>query len=272
MGDVVELPRQKAVKIENLYEIIAPCSESGKKAGERLEHLVAALQLLFGEYIKSALPMPKQMRVVVYRDKEEYNRELLPVEPLIERTNGLYFAPKKTMYLYSPEGKVLFHEGTHQILMEHFFRDRWERAEVPSGQMPAFRNNFWVVEGIALFMETLQIEEEHYKIGDILADRLFAARIYQFERDYNMPIRKLTAMSAAEVQSSGARQQIYSQSAAIFHWLMFAEQGAYRKALFELLCQTYSGTATPDTLSNLTGFSYEELDVKYLEFLRTIPE
>jgi len=262
IGNTIELPREKTEQVESRYEITAPCAESGKHARERLAHLFDALQLLFGEHLKPTGPMPDQMRVVIFRDKNEYVRELFPIESRIEMTNGLYFAPKKTMYLYAPETKVLFHEGTHQILREHF----------SPCQTPTFRNNFWVVEGIALFMETLRIEEEHYQLGNILADRLFSARIYQFDRDYDMPIRKLMAMGAAEVQSSEARQQIYSQSAALFHYLMFAEQGEYRKALFELLCRTYLGTATPETLSDLTGLSYEELDIKYLEFLETIPK
>ena len=147
-------------------------------------------------------------------------------------------------------------------MAERFFHEK----------QPAFRNNFWVVEGIALFMETLRIENKCYKIGDILADRLYAAK-YQFEQGTHLPIQKLTAMSSVEIQSRSSEDlnKIYRQSATLVHWLMFAEEGRYRKALFELLRQTYRDAATPEALSTLTGLSYEELDAQYVEFLKTIP-
>jgi hypothetical protein len=53
---------------------------------------------------------------------------------------------------------------------------------------------------------------------------------------------------------------------------MFAEEGRYRGALFELLRRTYRNEATPETLSELTGLSYEELDARYEKFLKTIPD
>jgi len=138
-------------------------------------------------------------------------------------------------------------------------------------KQPTFRNNFWAVEGIALFMETLKIEDKYYQIGDILADRLYAAKV-QSERGYRMSIQRLTAMSAAEIQSSTEELlPIYRQSVALTHWLMLAEEGRYRPALFELLRQTYRNEATPETLSELTGLSYAELDARYAEFLNTIP-
>jgi hypothetical protein len=53
---------------------------------------------------------------------------------------------------------------------------------------------------------------------------------------------------------------------------MFAAEGSHRKHFFELLRRTYRDSATPETLSELTGLSYEELDKKYVEFLKTIPD
>jgi len=285
-GNTLELPRadEQALVLRHVfiaelqgwhyvsehYLITAPRLEEVHRVAPRLEHLFCVWQLLLAEHFEAEHfgereNKPELLhRVVIFRNQQEYNRELLPIEPSIARTNGYYSAPRKTAYFYSTEAKILFHEGTHQILAERLFHEN----------IPAFRNNFWVVEGIAAFMETLKIEENSYKIGDILADKLFAAKVYQFERNYNMPIQRLTAMSAADIQSkSNAEiQRIYSQSATLVHWLMFAEEGRYRKHLFELLRQTYLGTAGPDTLSTLTGLSYEELDKRYVEFLETIPD
>ena len=271
---VEQLPAFKTEEISNKfrivtyhYEITASRLEDGIRAGERLEHLFDAWTLLVAEFmtdprIEKVSGQPA-LRVVLYRDKEEYILNLLRIDSSIAKTNGYYSAPRRTAYFFSPDSKVLLHEGTHQILAEYFFRDK----------KPAFRNNDWVVEGIALLMETLKVEEKCYKIGNILDDRLYAAKVYQFERNYMMPIRKLTAMSAEEVQASAEETiKIYSQSAALVHWLMFAEEGCYRKHLFETLRRTYLDTATPETVSELTGLSFEELDKKYVEFLNTIPD
>jgi len=279
-GNTLELPRnnEQPITIEtaevdvagqqryriltNHYHIIAPCAETGKLAAEKLEHLFRVWQLLAADQLAAPPARRNRHQVVIFRDKQEYERNLFRIEPAIAQTNGFYSAPRKTTYFYLPlQEKVLFHEGTHQIISEHFFPDK----------VPVFRNNFWAVEGIAIFMEALRIEEESYKVGDILADKLFAARV-QFERNFNLPIRRLTAMSAVNVQSSRQIREIYRKSATLVHWLMFAEEGRYRQHLFELLRQAYAGTATSQTLSELTGLSYEELDKKYVEFLQTIPD
>jgi len=282
-SDTLELPRATGNAVPgSRYVITTTRQADGKLVEERLEHLSNAWDLLFAEFTKreSLQSEPRQRepetvspdtkiepathrhRVVLYRDKMHYVASLIRIEPHIDRTNGFYHAPEKTAHFFSTEPKILFHEGTHQILAERFFYEK----------QPTFRNNFWAVEGIALFMETLQIEEKHYKIGDILADRLYAAKV-QSERGYSLPIQKLMAMSAAEIQSDkDDLLPIYRQSATLTHWLMFAEEGRYRGALFELLRRTYRDEATPETLSELTGLSYEELDAKYAEFLETIPD
>ena len=281
---VLELPRKdvaaEAFKTEEMdfagqkrpriltpnYDIIAYRPHDGILAGERLEHLLNVWEWLFAEFVGKTENKQEQRRhrVILYRDEQEYGRYLARIDPAASRakTNGYYSTPRKTAHFFSPESKVLPHEGTHQILIERFFPDH----------EPTFRNNFWVVEGIALFMETLNVGEKDYKIGNLLDNRLFAAKEYHFKHGYKMPIRQLTAMSAAEIHLSEEMIRIYSQSAALVHWLMFAEEGRYRKPLFELLRRTYLDEARPATLSELTGLSYEELDKKYAEFLMTIPE
>jgi len=264
--DEIVMAGQKRYRIlTEHYDITATRLEEGQRVAERLEHLVRVWKLLGGELMNETEKKPAlRHRAILYRDKQEYTLHLYRIDPHIARTNGFYHPQSKTAFFFSPEAKVLFHEGTHQILAERFFHEK----------RPAFRNNFWVIEGMALFMETLKIEDEWYQIGDILANRLYSAKKYRFEQGHKLPIQKLTAMSQAEIQrqSDADLQRIYSQSATLVHWLMFAEEGRYRPALFELLRQTYHDSATAHSLSKLTGLSYEELDEKYEAFLKTVPE
>ena len=235
-SNTLEFPRENRGRIEDIgdtvpgsrFFVTAARPADGKRAAELLGHLSHVWDLLLAKFVRNANiePASHRHRVILYGNRREYVARLFSIEPNIARTNGFYHAPGKTAHFFSTESKILFHEGTHQILAERFFHDK----------RSAFRNNFWVVEGMALFMESLKIEDDRYKVGDILADRLYSAKVYRFERDHHLPIRKLTAMGAAEIQSRRADlQQIYSQSAALTHWLMFAEEGRYRTALFELL-------------------------------------
>ena len=280
-GDTFELPRKNvlpaAFKVEanvngqqyhriqtDHYDIAAPSIEDGNRIGGRLEHLYSVWILLAAEFMKETKiePPPRRLRVILYRNQQEYRLDLRRWDARIADTNGLYYTPSHTVYFFSTEAEVVLHEGTHQILAEHFFLEKTS----------AFRSNFWIVEGIALLMQTLKVESKRYVIGNILANRLYSAKVYRFERNHYLSIQKLTAMSQEQIQKSADLQQIYSQSAALTHWLMFAEEGRYRRALFELLRRTYLDTAKPETLSELTGLSYEEIDQKYAEFLKMIPD
>ena len=140
-SDSLELPRETeqtpTVKTEEIilggqkryriltehYDITASRHEDGTLAGEQLEHLLCVWKLLSADFIKETenKPAPPRHRIILYRDKQEYTDNLWRLEPSIARTNGYYSTPRKMAYFFSPEAKVMFHEGTHQILSERFF-------------------------------------------------------------------------------------------------------------------------------------------------------
>jgi hypothetical protein len=241
-------------------------SETGVQAAKRLEHLYHAWNGVFADILPKQ-NTSSQHRVLVYRDKKDYAAHLRRFDPQIGKTNGYYYPPTATSYFFPvlPEmnsfdaettRKALLHEGTHQLFYETLGKPRL-----------VIRNNFWIVEGIAMFMETLKVEKAQYILGDISDNRLYAAKVYQTERDFYVPISKLVAMDVIDFQTSPNILPYYAQSAALTHYLMFTD----RKAVLELLHQVYDGTANRDTLSKLTGQSYRALDGKYLEFIQTVP-
>ena len=90
----------------------------------------------------------------------EYDHALARVQPGIAgKTLGVYLEKMKTAYFFAPtednqEEKELsqitiWHEATHQLFAER----------IPTRKVSGLKNNFWIVEGIACFMETLQKEE-----------------------------------------------------------------------------------------------------------------
>ncbi|MDZ7619089.1 MAG: hypothetical protein U1E05_18945, partial [Patescibacteria group bacterium] len=51
------------------------------------------------------------------------------------------------------------------------------------------------------------------------------------------------------------------------HFLVFHEGGVYRDALVQYLSAVYSGRDTPQTLAELLGASYAEVDATYRQFV-----
>jgi hypothetical protein len=217
-------------------------------------------------------------RVYVFRDKQDYVSFLKNLEQGFEaqlrESNGFYHPQRFVSYFFPVSGnmdefdadtvrKALYHEGTHQLFQE----------ARPKSNLPGVRNNFWVVEGIAMFMETFRVEGNQYKLGNKDDSRLFAAKAHRFDPEYlfYLPFEQTVMLGRKEFQNHSRLARLYSQSAGMTHFLMLDRNGQYRFATLELLRQVYTGSAKPDTLSKLTGHSYRELDQEYTEFLKTVP-
>ena len=99
-------------------------------------------------------------RVDYFRSRDEYVQRLINKVPQIGMTNGLYFTADRVAYFYyDPQQQnqdTLFHEATHQLFYENERRDR----------MIAMDANFWIVEGIACYMESYHVENGQSIVGD----------------------------------------------------------------------------------------------------------
>lgn len=295
----IVLPRtetaQKAFKIEKIrndlwtvttehYEIITRHSaEAGEKTGQYLEHLENVWHQLFHDTLRPSPPKKSsavfpRLRVFLYKDKEDYVQNLKQsepgIEPMLRESHGFYQLWRRTAYFYpvSPNmdkatadsvHKTLYHEGTHQL-----FQETGRNTKL----FPGVRNNFWLVEGIAMLMETLKIDGEQYTVGDPDDNRLYAAKVHRFDKEYYfyVPFNKLVKMGKNTFQSQPKLARLYSQSAGMTHFLMFYDGGKYRPAMLELLRLIYTGAAQAESLSELTNQSYEELDKQYEEFLKEL--
>ncbi|MDR2757069.1 MAG: hypothetical protein LBC20_15340 [Planctomycetaceae bacterium] len=273
------------------YDLLTNHSlEEGVQMSRKLEHLYKAWKMLFFNMLFSeeklaklfletlpSVPLPRH-RVYVFRDKRDYVFFLKDSEQGFEaqlrESNGFYHPQRFISYFFPVScnmdefdadtvRKALYHEGTHQLFQE----------ARPKSNLPGVRNNFWIVEGMAMFMETFRIEGNQYKLGNQEDSRLFAAKAHRFEPEYlfYLPFEQTVALGRREFQTHPRLARLYSQSAGMTHFLMLYRNGKYRYAVFELLRQVYAGAVRPDTLSKLTGHSYQELDQEYTEFLRTIP-
>jgi len=246
--------------------------EAGVALGTKLERLQRLWRQLFVRYYATeaqvvamfdgrarGIQTPKY-HVVYFRDREDYNRSLRGALPKIEISVGVYYAPTRTAYFFAgkdSEDRNLCHEATHQL----FHQSR--RVSPDVGQ----KANFWIIEGIALYMESLREEDGYYVLGGFEDQRMIAARYRLLQDNFYVPLQELTTYGMEKVQKHPQIATLYSQAAGLTNFLIHYEGGRYRDALVAYLSDVYSGRDTPDTLAQLTGSSYDQLDKQYRQFM-----
>lgn len=208
---------------------------------------------------------PKKLDVALFKDREEYIAILEPGEPKVGLTTGIYLDRQETVFLYAGEEKLAAtwrHEATHQLFQEI---DRF-----PEG--PGSKANFWLVEGLAMYMESLARHEgrggSYWTLGGWESDRLQFARYRGLSGDFLLPLEKLSAMGRTEIQASPEIRKIYGQSAGMAHYLMDGQEGRYREPTLRLLRSLYEGRDTAGGLEMLLGVSPAEFEQEYLSYLQ----
>ncbi|MGA2035504.1 MAG: hypothetical protein ABSG68_24915 [Thermoguttaceae bacterium] len=199
--------------------------------------------------------------VVYFRDHDDYTRSLRSRVPNLGISLGIYMPQDRTAYFFAGDedaGRVLNHEATHQLFQQT------RHAPLDVGR----NANFWVIEGIAMFMETLHQEHGYYVLGGLDDVRMLAARQHLIDGDFFVPLAQLTAYGTERLQSDPKVSSLYSQMAAMTNFLVFYDGGRYRDALVAYLTAVYSNRATLKTLAELTGAGYAELDRQYQEFMK----
>lgn len=250
--------------------------EEGVRLATRLERLYDAWQQIFagftatepilarrfaGHGAKRSVPM--QHKVVYFRSRDEYVRALEKDEPQIGISTGFYLANKREAYFYADEATAgddsnLYHEATHQLFSEikHSVRDIGQDA------------NFWIVEGIACYMESLTESDGWHFLGGNDAARLRDAQHRLLVDDYYVPLAELTGYGMERLQRDPNIPMLYSESSGLTYFLMHGERARYRDALIAYLSAIYQGRARPTTLAELCAAKDTVLDAQYRAFLK----
>jgi hypothetical protein len=234
------------------------------------------------------------LEVHYYATRDEYNRRLVKRIPLIAITNGLYYEADQTCFFYHDPNVVndhtLFHEATHQIMDVHTHKQRALAARAKARKdrtrvtpwVIAERNNFWIIEGFACYIESFRQKNGRATLGNpnykrfVLAQRRVAAlsdpipNVVQKD-GYYVPLQKFARMGMAEFQNDPNIQKNYTQASGMAHFLMHYNDGVYRDPLIEFLSQLYRPNiknlnSTP-SIAKLIGISYEELDEQYRRYM-----
>lgn len=224
------------------------------------------LQKIFDGSSRTTNRNAKQYYVHYYRSKEEYISRLEPLFPAIRQTNGIYLTGDRTIHFYyDPKGApedTLFHEATHQLFYESHLQNR------PIAEQA----NFWLIEGIACYMESFRRYDGEFSVGDPRHIRFAGARMNYLDKNYYVPLAQISSLGSQEFQRAPNLAQNYTQAAGLAHFFMQYDSGRYRDALVTHLSELYSANARkreyPQSLEELTGEVYDDLDRQYGEWMQ----
>ena len=186
--------------------------------------------------------------------------------PAIAISAGLYDSGTKTAYFFAGQDydiSTMFHEATHQLFTEI------RKTNLAAGK----EGNFWVIEGIATFMESLHDEGEFHVVGGYSSQRMIAARLRFNKEKFYIPLQQFSAMNADTFQRSPDIGKLYSQAAGLMHFFVFYKGGIYREALAQILVDTYTFKSSEGPakfaaiIQNRTGVPFASLDEQYKEFI-----
>lgn len=209
----------------------------------------------------------KPYLVHYYRDRSEYIDTLKKNFPKIEITNGIYMTIGRTAHFYEdPDNNneaTLFHEGTHQL----FFENQNLKGHV--GELA----HFWIIEGIACYMESFQRTDGIFRLGDPNYIRFAGARTNLLQKNYYVPLREFSQIGMHEFQHSPDVAKNYTQASGLARFFMEYDGGRYRESLITHLTQLYSPNAKVRDhaagLDKLTGVEFEDLDRQYADDARS---
>ena len=166
------------------FRIATQDREAGIAMAQRLEHLHAVWHQLFFDYWSSAdelrdawrrrkrllRPGRSRHRITLFADRQEYVAYLRSKQARIGITLGFYDLAARSCFFFAGPGSsaaTQYHEATHQLFQECG----------PKKRGTATGKDFWIVEGIALYMESLRIDGPTVRVGGWDASRLQFATV-----------------------------------------------------------------------------------------------
>ena len=252
--------------------------EAAVRLGAELESLFQVWRQLFAGYYlepreikqrfageRSARKMRRPLKVFYHRDKTSYVEHLVRRQPRVDQTLGIYFDTVRQSHFYHIDDPqlaslgraTLYHEAVHQLFQE----------TSPKGRSPGANANFWAIEGVACYFETLApLAGGSYTIGS--GGRIRSAA----QLGLVLPTDELVALGQSDLQRQTNLAEIYAQSAAMVAMLMHDPESQNREALVRYLRKVYGGRPDSQELATQLKSSYPELDAEYLRFLEQIRE
>jgi len=204
----------------------------------------------------------RKHRIIVFDTRSQYASFLDSKGSNATASLGLYDDKSQTSYFFIDDldtRDTWLHEVTHQ-----FFQERGP------GVLNIGRNqNTMLVEGIAMYMESLREVSGHITLGGWESNRLQFARYYRLNGQFHMPAKDLMALGMSEIQGHQSQGEIYYEAAGLVHSLMNSESAKaseLRSNLIEVISGIYHGKDTAQDLAT-TVAPWDWIEENYVPFL-----
>ncbi len=227
-------------------------------------HYWANKQIVAPEYATGSID---RMSVVLFRDKAAYVKKLKEIEPNIAVSTGYYNPGHRTSYFYWDGNKTtstMVHELVHQL----FFEASGGTVELNTDRDPGF----WVVEGIALYMESISTRTCGgaliVEVGGWDAARLQPGRYRRLHDQFWIPWEDFHRATGSQFRKGNDLSAWYSQACGLTHLWMDGD-AAKRRELCEYLASIYAGKEAWERLTE--GTDDETVRTAYDRYLMQSP-
>lgn len=204
--------------------------------------------------------------VIFYRDEKDMFVNHPDLDPKIYQ-GGAYIAPYCVFCASNKSGvdswnqkrtlEVMYHEATHQLFAE----TSWANSQYGRHQ------NYWIVEGAAMFMQSLRQEGTFFIVGEP-SNRHHEAEREFLAKDAFLKTRDFTDVSRHAWVTCQNRVLFYRQADNMFKLLFYENDGYYRDRLIAYLQLVYGGKDTQDTFENILGIEPGKFDEGFKEFIK----
>lgn len=238
----------------------------------------------------------QQVDVVLCKDREDYLKTLGVAEANIGVSVG-YYSPDAQMSFFYPDESLdatLYHELTHQLLAE--------ASQLKGTGQPGEKGQFWLIEAVALYMESLQREGTHWRLGGWLAPRMQGARYRAVHDGYWIDSKELDGIGFAGWKEREDIARLYTHASGLAHFFMDrripksadetnstdelgdSENGgsvqeaekrlasfdaeASRAAFFSSLIAAYRGERPPEKFWQIAGDEHAHQDYLHFQLVR----
>lgn len=233
--------REVAADLERVYwvwtQIFFPLWESNAQVALQLGNVPE------GEKIASALSKNptrltsrRKLRIVLLKDSADYARTLGQSMPGIEQSTGFYSDERQTSFFYPSTSADAVATRRHELIHQLF---REATRSGLSGDSPGSKLDFWLVEGIAGYFESLQFVQNTATVGGWDSPRLQFARYRVLGgRDF-IPLQELRFGGRDHVQKQADLARWYANAIAYTHVLMDGDSISDRRWIYRLLASLY---------------------------------
>ena len=244
---------------KSTLEVAALCEQSFAVWKQLFFRVWSNEQVIAPNYAET---LNHKLSVVLFRNREAYAKALRSV-PGISISTGYYDPNQKVAFFYWDGNKTantVVHELTHQ-----FF---YEASAAPVALDTDRGLGFWVVEGVALYMESMSTRACG---GGLIADvggwdspRLQAGRYRRLHDKYWVPWDEFHAADGKRFRGDADIRAWYSQAAGLAH-LWLDGTNAQRQTFVRYIESVYRNQETPELLGDWNDD--EKLRDAYDQFL-----